>query len=408
MSSPVGAFNSSISTFNYILPYEDQPSPIVRSKIYQVSYPKFYIMFHDELAICRYKIKDGKFKNKFRILSLDNLEIVHRGMRDTALFELPKISSTSLLSYNCLESSSSSSSSQPEDSTEGEVPINSKEAAVRVSYEESDLELYGRIFIYRRKIVDGKREGNNDKLLRADTGEVFYKGKTVDGIPDGAGKMTFSNGDWRQGDFVKGVFKKGIAKVTFYLQGDRSTLDRIYIGAYSNEAPNGIGSMMFSKKSYYQGEFLNGNLHGNGTFVYDDGSVYKGEFENGHPEGFGQFKFSSGALYKGMVAGGVMHGTGKISFKNGGSYNGDFVYGQMYGYGALFYADKSSYSGEFVQNKREGKGVYTSGEGVIYKGNFQQNKLHGIVTATLPSGEKYRQVWADGVLKSMKKSKCVD
>ena len=71
-------------------------------------------------------------------------------------------------------------------------------------------------------------------------------------IPNGKGKMLYSNGDFENGIFQKGIFQKGAAK--YNIKGN------IYEGEFikiNNEfGPNLSGKIIYSNGNIYEGAWV--------------------------------------------------------------------------------------------------------------------------------------------------------
>ena len=54
-----------------------------------------------------------------------------------------------------------------------------------------------------------------------------------------------------------------------------------YVGEYKDGIPNGQGTITWSDGRKYVGEFKDGKKHGQGTYTWSDGGKYVGEFKDG-------------------------------------------------------------------------------------------------------------------------------
>ena len=54
-----------------------------------------------------------------------------------------------------------------------------------------------------------------------------------------------------------------------------------YVGEYKDGIPNGQGTITWSDGRKYVGEFKDGKKHGQGTSTYNDGGKYEGEWKDG-------------------------------------------------------------------------------------------------------------------------------
>ena len=100
----------------------------------------------------------------------------------------------------------------------------------------------------------------------------IYEGEAVDNVPNGKGKLTWSDGTCYEGTFVNGVLS-GMTRCTLD-NGD------IFIGEFKNDEPNGKGILISNGVPIYEGEFLNGAFHGHGTRILENGTTINGEWKD--------------------------------------------------------------------------------------------------------------------------------
>ncbi len=67
-----------------------------------------------------------------------------------------------------------------------------------------------------------------------------------------------------------------------------------YIGEVSNGVPNGQGTYTWSDGTKYVGEYKDGKIHGQGTVTFADGRRYVGQFKNEECDGQGTYTWSDG------------------------------------------------------------------------------------------------------------------
>ena len=87
-------------------------------------------------------------------------------------------------------------------------------------------------------------------VLTLADGAITYEGGMLHGRMDGAGTMTFDNGDTYKGQFKDGAF-------------------------------NGLGTFTSKDGWTYEGNFVNGEPDGEGTLTTEDSIVYQGIFKQG-------------------------------------------------------------------------------------------------------------------------------
>ena len=146
-----------------------------------------------------------------------------------------------------------------------------------------------------------------------------YEGEIKNGLPNGQGTDTLTNGDKYDGEWKNG--KKNGQGITTYPDGGN------YIGEYKNEKRNGQGTHTWSDGRKYVGDYKDGLSHGHGTFTFPDGGKYDGEWKNGKQNGQGAFTYPDGRKYEGDYKDGVKHGRGSYTFTNGDKYDGEWKNG---------------------------------------------------------------------------------
>ena len=172
-----------------------------------------------------------------------------------------------------------------------------------------------------------------------------YLGEVENGVPEGFGTMTFTNGDSMSGIFINGIMNDATAHYDFADGGsyDGPMFKTIFIGP---------GTRTFGGDYVghsYTGEFENGNFNGQGTYFFPDGSTNVGEFKDGTfvpPK-----PAKPDYVYVGATSNGIPHGVGKMTWGNGDVYKGDFVNGVRHGLGEFTYANKTQLTGRFENDE---------------------------------------------------------
>ncbi|MGK0441526.1 MAG: hypothetical protein ACJA0N_001325 [Pseudohongiellaceae bacterium] len=97
-----------------------------------------------------------------------------------------------------------------------------------------------------------------------------YRGQCSDNQPQGAGVVSYYNGDK-----LEGIFKKGSLKGAGTL---RSVTGDVYTGIIVNGKREGVGSYRWARGSSYTGEWAGDARHGKGVFTWNNGARFEGEF----------------------------------------------------------------------------------------------------------------------------------
>ena len=175
------------------------------------------------------------------------------------------------------------------------------------------------------------------------------------------------------------------------------------MGEYSSKKKNGKGRLIFSDKSFYEGEFKNDEFDGYGTYktkkyVYEGqflsgkkngngkityflkNSEYEGQFKKDLKDGFGTEKYSDGSIYKGQFKNDLKEGKGKLIIKykdlNTIEYSGEFKNDKLCGKGIINWNNKKQYYGDLDNNEISGFGILKDDK-TKYIGYFKNDKKNG-------------------------------
>jgi hypothetical protein len=219
------------------------------------------------------------------------------------------------------------------------------------------------------------------------------------------------------------IFRSHGQQKTNYFFGNlvhvNETKDK-YLGEVDkNNRPHGIGVLVLSDGSIYEGEFVKGVRHGIGRIYHPSLEFYEGEWRDGTPNGKGKYKFADGLVYEGEWLDSQQHGFGKETKenevyegffergkKNGMGtlrtnyfvYKGGFKDNLFSGKGEMAWGDGRNYQGEWVLGKMHGMGLFEWKDGKKFKGMFEYSKKHGKGTLILPSGNQIDGEWFKGKL----------
>ena len=128
---------------------------------------------------------------------------------------------------------------------------------------------------------------------------------------------------------IKGVLYRRLVngKWGWYKSGNEKK-DGKYLGEIENEVPNGQGKLTFSDGEKYVGEWLDGERNGQGTYTWSDGRKYVGEFKDGKKNGQGTKTWTNGDMYEGEFKDGKYDGQGTYTWSDGRKYVGEWLDGE--------------------------------------------------------------------------------
>ena len=107
-----------------------------------------------------------------------------------------------------------------------------------------------------------------------------YIGETVNGMPDGFGKIRYIGDDYFLG--YEGYFKEGKENG----KGRQVTVDGVCECEFVDGTPRGIGKFIYRGGDVYEGP-IDGLPEGEGIVTLSDGRTFRGLFRGGYPEGEG-------------------------------------------------------------------------------------------------------------------------
>jgi hypothetical protein len=101
----------------------------------------------------------------------------------------------------------------------------------------------------------------------------------------------------------------------------------VYEGSFYNGLFNGEGKYTWSNGNVYAGSWLNGKRAGQGRLAYgasssSSGEEFEGSWENNQMDGYGVYRWPDGGMYEGQWVGGRREGFGVRSWADLSSYSG--------------------------------------------------------------------------------------
>lgn len=258
-----------------------------------------------------------------------------------------------------------------------------------------------------------------------------------------------------------GILKRMLSKGKKDANGKPMFKDHGEWGSYEgvideNGKRQGKGKMTYTCGNYYDGEFVDDKFHGdNGIHHWADGDEYEGSWKNGERNGVGIFRSADGSVNYSTYEDGMHSGEGvswsadrKSAHKmiDGAEKNGIslalaekvakekfnlpvppvsapptstplavlpspsnrvgilgrfFPKSKVDANGKLMFKDNGdwgTYEGDLDENgKRQGQGKMTYGSGLYYEGGFVNDAFHGDKGVYhWPDGEQYEGAWSEG------------
>lgn len=128
-------------------------------------------------------------------------------------------------------------------------------------------------------MLDAERELEKtwSPIVEIQFGEGTYRGRCQEGVPEGKGRLTYSDGSiydglWRYG-------KRSGLGTLYYSNGD------VFHGTWRDDLIHGKGWYYFHSGDRWFANFWKGKASGEGRFYAKDGSILFGHFQNGWRHG---------------------------------------------------------------------------------------------------------------------------
>ena len=217
---------------------------------------------------------------------------------------------------------------------------------------------------------------------------VSWTGACQNGYAEGAGTLTWSNGD-----VLQGTLRAGRAEGIVVERGSNGNR---YEGEVHAGVANGKGKYYWANGDWYEGDFKEGHRDGVGTQYFGCSGRYQGTFHAGVIEGVGTFYLANGDRYEGAVHNGRMEGGGTLYLAHGNRYEGAFHEGAVEGLGVMYFANGNRYEGEFRSGLQDGLGTLIEANGTSYEGEFKADRPEGQAVVSYASGDKYQGVYVNG------------
>jgi len=220
-----------------------------------------------------------------------------------------------------------------------------------------------------------------------------YEGGFQNGVRDGIGRLTLSNGITYEGEFIYpggNMHGHGTLLVPEELQAEIG-ID-MYAGHHAKGFRSGDGTLTYPDGATYEGHFSENMRHGQGT-LKTEVSRYDGPWEGDRPGiGDADATYPSGFRYVGEMSGGLRNGEGHYFDPRGREvYAGFWKDDDVHGQGTFHYED-GDYSGAFVAGMREGTGRFTWTNGKKYNGLWRADQPDGLGSYTEADGFVHQDI----------------
>ena len=147
-----------------------------------------------------------------------------------------------------------------------------------------------------------------------------------------------------------------------------------YEGDTVNGVPNGQGTFTWTNGKKYEGEFKDGGINGQGTETLPDGDKYVGEWKDSKRNGQGIVTYQNGMKYVGGWKDDKINGQGTLTSQDGTKYVGGWKDDKNQGQGTITFPDGTKYVGEWKNGRRDGQGTYTYDNGDVFEGEFKEGE----------------------------------
>ncbi|KAL5201224.1 hypothetical protein ABZP36_035578 [Zizania latifolia] len=155
-------------------------------------------------------------------------------------------------------------------------------------------------------MLDAEREPEKtwSPIVEIQFGGGIYRGRCQEGVPEGKGCITFSDGSFYDGLWRYG--KRSGLGTLYYSNGD------VFHGTWRDDLIHGKGWYYFRSGDRWFANFWKGKANGEGRFYAKDGSVFFGNFQNGWRHGEGLLIDGNGSRWLEVWEDGVLTGRTKL------------------------------------------------------------------------------------------------
>lgn len=149
-------------------------------------------------------------------------------------------------------------------------------------------------------MLDAEREPEKtwSPIVEIHYGGGTYRGRCQEGVPEGKGRLTFSDGSFYDGLWRYG--KRSGLGTLFHSNGD------VYHGTWRDDLIHGKGWYYFHSGDRWFANFWKGKANGEGRFYANDGSIFFGHFRNGWRHGESLLVDANGSRWIEVWADGVL------------------------------------------------------------------------------------------------------
>jgi hypothetical protein len=210
----------------------------------------------------------------------------------------------------------------------------------------------------------------------------------------GWGVYKYPDGDIQYRGYWKNQKKDFWGKYYF----KHRTKSLYYVGQFSNDKFNGIGTVTYSDGSTYQGFWVNNRRHGYGKYFSKEKSVYRGYWKNGLKHGFTYIINYDQSKFIGNFRGGKKFGEGLWIDTTGKRYSGFWYFDTLVGNSTIFATNGDKYIGSLdFRKEASGCGTLVKVDGTVYHGQFRKGVYNGYGEEITKDGNSYKGSFKNGV-----------
>ena len=111
-------------------------------------------------------------------------------------------------------------------------------------------------------------------------------------------------------------------------KGTKKYLSGTYEGDWKDGLRDGQGKYTWTNGDTYTGTWSEDKRHGQGVYVWHDGSKYKGNYSHGIRSGYGIYYYTNGSIYEGTWQDNLKHGIANFYYKESVNIGGKYLHNE--------------------------------------------------------------------------------